>query len=179
MPTISPGSKSDRTQILTTAAGLTSQNGLRSVFSNTSTLTGGTAYGMLIGLRAGDLITNVVVSCSTAGSGTTLFKAGVYSPDAVTRYAVTADQSSQFGTVGAKQLPLAAAWTAPADGGYLVIVVSTASTTVPTLLRGSGQPISGLTPLEYCTAGTGLSDLPAAGATLSATNALGLWVAVN
>jgi hypothetical protein len=145
-------------------------------------LTGGTAYGALIGLRAGDVITNVHAIVSTPGSGTSLFKAGIYSGDAVTRFAVSNDQSTLFNSTGIKTVPLNATWAVPTDGAYMVIIVATAATTLPTLLRGVGTSVAlaiGSNFLPFATAGTALSDLPAAGATLVTTNSVGMWLGVS
>lgn len=171
-----------RAQTQTTAQGLIAQNHDRSASGNTFLLVGGSAYAMLVGLRAGDTITNGYVQCTTAGTGTSLFKLGIYSLDGTTKYASSADQSALFGTASVKTIPLSASWTAPADGGYYVVVVSTAATTLPTLLRAAGSPTGsqiGTNAFPIARGGTGLSDLPAVTVSWVDTASVGLWVGLG
>ena len=165
--------------ILTTGQGLLSQNFDRQVANTSSLMIGGTAYAMLIPLKEGDKIGNLYVNSAGAGSGVTLFKASILSAGANTEYARTADQSALFSSGGVKTLPLVSAWVVPATGVYLVCIVATATTTLPTLWRGtvlaSVTKIGSSAP-AIATLGTGLTDLPAAPATVGLTNPIAYWV---
>lgn len=167
----------------TRGQGLVAQNFDRQAVSNQALMIGGTAYAMLVELQEGDRISNIYVQNNAGGSGVTMFKAGIYSKDLATRYAVTADQSSLFSSSGVKTLPLTAAWQVPKTGAYMVVIVATASTTLPAPQRGfssgAAQAIGTSAP-AYATAGIGLSDLPAAGATLTNANTpISYWVGVG
>lgn len=180
---ITAPTRKSRHELQATAQGLVSQSVDRSAMASTQLMIGGTAYLMLLGLRAGDVVTNVYVVVTGSGGTVTLFKAGVYSKDAVTQYAVSADQSGLFASTGTKTVPLTAPWTCPVDDAYGIVVVSTA-TTLPTLLRGGppgGNPQTqiGSNPRPFAVAGTSLTDLPAAGAVLSHTNSFAYWVGVS
>lgn len=169
---------------LVTAQGLLGQNYDRMIAVAGSLLTGGTAYGVLVPLKKGQVVTNVVTQVTAAGSATSHASIGIYSADAVTRFAISGDtggDQTAFNTTGAKVVALTAPWTVPTTTSYLVVVVLTASTTVPTLLRASTVPVAavGANPAPFVTGGTGLTAVPAAGATLVITNALALWVGVN
>lgn len=158
--------------------GIVTQTFRQSLAVNAQLLTGGTAYGVLFPSKVGQVISNALVQITTAGSGVSLFKVGIYSKDAVTRYATGAGTNANYNSAGTPPCPIA--WTnTVANDDYLAIIVATAATTLPTLARASAQT-GGLvaTPgaFEYCTAGTGLSDVPAAGATLASSNAAAIWI---
>lgn len=169
---------------LVTSQGLIGQNFDRAIAQAGSLLTGGTAYGTLIPLKKGQVVTNIVTHVTTGGTATSHVSQGIYSQDGVTRFALTGDSGADqtaFNTTGAKAVALTAPWTVPATGAYLVITVLTAGTTVPTLLRASNVPVAalGANALPFSTGGTGLTAVPAGGATLVATNALALWYGVS
>lgn len=170
----------------TTGQGLVSQNFDRQAAANQSIMIGGTAYVMMVSLKDGDTIGNVYVQGATAGSGTTLFKAGIYSADGATLYASSASQHTQFDSSGGavKTIPLSASWTAPADGIYAVVIVATATTTMPTLQRGfthAGVMRIGSAAPPYAVAGTALTDLPAAPVTFANSPGapISFWVGVG
>lgn len=166
------------------AQGLIAQNLDRSLVSSGAIMVGGTAYAQLVELNGGDVISNLLVACNVAGTATTLFLAGVYSADGTVEYASTSDQSAQFATTGVKTLPLSAPWTVPKTGAYLVVVVSTATTTLPTLLRGiQGAPtaaaqVAGAAP-PFSVVGTGLAGLPATPLVFSTVATTCYWTGLN
>lgn len=184
----SPGTWTSTTspaQLLLTGQGLVSESFSRSGAASTTLMTGGTAYAMTVALKAGSVVTNVLVVVQTGASGITLYKAGIYSATGASQLAVTPDRSAVISTTtGMKTLALSAPWTVPADATYQVVMVATASTTLPTIARASlaaagvGAQI-GTSPFLYSTAGTGLTDLPAAPLTLSATGATYAWVGLS
>jgi hypothetical protein len=168
--------------LLCRGQGLVAQNFDRQVSQAATVMTGGTAYAMLVSLRDGDVIANINVECGTPATLPTLFKAGVYSGTAVTKFAETADQSGLFATSALKTLPLLAPWRAPTSGTYLIVVVATATTTLPTLWRGTisgnGTRIGANAP-PLATLGTGLTDLPAAGASIASAGQTAWWVGLS
>jgi hypothetical protein len=113
----------ERDQLLLTARGLIAENG--SAFINPSGFapTSQIMYVSLIGVRAGDVITNIVLNVQVAAVGTdpTLVKAGLYTT-AGTRLAQTANLAADtmFDTVGYKQMPLSSTYTVTTDGGLYV-----------------------------------------------------------
>lgn len=179
MPTISvyrPGALADS---LGAAQGLLTQTWDRQIGPAGSVMIGGTAYAMLIGTQPGQTFSNVYVEVTAAASSPTLFKAGLYSLDGATRYAASADQSSLFSSSGVKAVPLASSYTATGSALF-VVLVATASTTLPTLLRGGsfGNATQiGSSAMPLGTAGTALSDLPAVTVTYTNSNSpIGFWV---
>jgi len=168
--------------ILTAGQGLLSQNFDRQVVNTSSLMIGGTAYAMLVPLKEGDKIGNIYVNSAGAGNEVTLFKASILSADGKIEYARTADQSALFGSGGVKTLPLVSSWVVPATGVYVICIVATAKTTLPTLWRGtvlSSATKIGSNPPSFATLGTGLTDLPAAPATIGSTNPIAYWVGVG
>ena len=98
-----------------------------------------TAYFSAVGLKAGDVVTNVVFGLETAGTqgGTGAFFVGLYNSTG-TRLAISADATaSAVGSTGPVTVALAAAYTVPADGLYYLMAYSNFATTQPSLLRGS------------------------------------------
>lgn len=141
-------------------------------------------YGLL-GLRAGDVVTNIVVSVNTAAVGTdpTSIYAGLYTA-AGARVALTANlaASTTWDTQGQKELALTAAYTVPADGGYYCafLIDGVFGTTNVALHRaGSNAVMSGAVPGGVAPHGAqaAQTSLPAS-ATL-ATSANALWFGVN
>lgn len=117
----------ERDQIKRTADGLISESYPRQVLSAAVTPTSGTVYLTPIGLRAGDVVTNVVVVCNTAGASITTIKLGLYT-EAGARLAVSADQSASWGT-GYRSVALASQYKATADGIVFGAFIAVAGTT--------------------------------------------------
>jgi hypothetical protein len=137
-----------------------------------------TVYFALVGVRKGDVLTNVVVDVAVAGSSLTLVKGAVYAADG-TQLAVTADSKASFSSTGIKTMALSSPYTMPADG-IVYLAILAVGTTPPTLLRGASQigstdPVgSGSRPAG---AQTGQSDIPTT-ATVG-TSSIGLWLAAS
>lgn len=133
------------------------------------TLTGGTAYGVLLPVYPGQVLTNAVVQVQAAGSGTTHAACGLYSLDGTTLYASTADSAGDrtlMNTTGTKALAFSSAWTVPAGvTAVYAVFVATASVTVVTLTTGpamqTGAAVVGSGYFPVVTGGTGLTALPA------------------
>lgn len=112
----------------------------RGTSGSTLLLVSDTAYFSAVGLKAGDVVTNVICDMETTGvkgaSGAAYV--GLYSSTGA-QLAVSADATTQFtGAAGNLVVPLSAAYTVPADGLYYLAVYSNFATTQPTLFRGNG-----------------------------------------
>jgi hypothetical protein len=169
----------DRAQILTTAQGLVTQNYERTLVQGSSIMIDGTVYYLSVGLRAGDLVTNVILHVATAGATLTLSKVGLYDKSG-TRLVVSADQGTAWETSGMKTVALSSPYTVPSDDGFYVALVSK-GTTLPTLSRSSGpsagtiQVGSGMRALAMQ---TGQTDFPAS-ASFAGTAPLSFWVGLS
>jgi hypothetical protein len=106
-------------------------------------------YGALVGLIAGDVVTNILMFCTVAAGGTN--PTGVYSAicsNTTTRVAVSNNlNTTAFKTVSVYgALPLSSPYTVPTTGAYYlcVLVNGTWGTTQPTLTKSgvANTPIS-------------------------------------
>lgn len=125
-------------ELAAAAQGLIAQNMDRQSVGNGQVLVDGTVYLMLVGLREGQIVTGASIVVSSSGSSVTLSKLGLYST-AGTRLAVTADQGTAWQSTGTKSPSFTSTYTVTSSGGYYVAVVAKASTTLPTLIRGTGD----------------------------------------
>lgn len=113
-------------------------------------------------------ISSLVIYISTAGAGLTAGQCfgGLYNA-AGTLIATTADQATAWVSTGTKTMTLTAvsgqSLTLLPPGNYYIALLAV-GTTMPTLIRASGQPALniGLTAgaYRYCTYGSGLTALP-------------------
>lgn len=179
-----------RREVAISAAGLITCNFNLELATNTLAPATGNTYGMVVGLLAGDVVTNLCFAVSTAGVGTapTLFRVGLANP-AGTVVAVTADihASSVLTTLGIAQVPLTAPYTVPAAGGYRIVIlkVGAFATTDVVLARAPALPAAAMSAAigsgirTVATYGTSQPDLPTVGTALpSSTNAFtAYWVA--
>jgi hypothetical protein len=168
-----------RRQILESAQGLVTQNFDRQEAAGTILSEDGRIYFMLIGVRGGDVLTNVSVVVTTAGAGTSLSKVGLYTTAGV-RLALSADQGTGWNSAGVKTIALGSPYTVTADGGLYVAVVAKAATTLPTFLRSVASSVAspaigaGVAPYG---SQTGQTDLPASATIGSGTHAI--WVGLS
>lgn len=133
-------------------------------------------YGVLLGLRAGDVVTGVVIRNSVAAAGTapTLARFGIATSGGV-MLAVSADggAAASWG-LGARQFALSTPYTVTADGGYYAcyVVNGTWGTTQPTPLHATSTV--GYTAMTGGAAPAfqwaGQTDLPAVSASLTLTS---------
>lgn len=153
-----------------------------------SSLTSGTIYALAVGLRAGDVLTNLFTNVVVAGSGTapTLIRQGVADSNRVIR-ALTADThaDAQWLSTGITSFPLSAAYTAPADGLYYLCIIQVGAFGTTALnIRKCTVPIG----LPAVAGGVvisgnqnGQTDLPTVGnaMTLATSSTNSLWLAAN
>lgn len=139
----------------------------------------GTAYFISMPFRAGEVVTNIVVSISGAGTGTSLSKAGIgtISNLSWTRTALTADQGTAWNSTGTYQIALISPYTIPTEGVYYICVVAKTATTMPSMYSGVAATVTQLStnPLEFACLG-GQTDVPSSG-TVTGTNSIPFWVA--
>lgn len=117
-----------REQLLVTGQGLIAQVAARELFTNTTAIVSGTIYGSLVGLKAGDLVTNVHLCFS---SGFTGFSgvgavAGIYTSAGV-KVAETSDQQALLAAAGFKTFPLTSAYSVPSSGAYYLAFLAITS----------------------------------------------------
>jgi len=158
------------------------------VASSNAVLAGGVAYAMAVGLRAGDVLTNMFTNVITAGAGTapTLIRQGVCDSAGV-MLAVTAQSqaSAQWTATGTSTIALTAPLTIAADGLYFLCIIEVgAFGTTPLQLRKCGS--GGVVPAVaggalIAGAQTGLTDLPAVSSSLVLGSASSghWWLAAN
>ncbi len=118
--------QTDRTQAMYTGGGLVSANyppqAMRAGAIPTAGTTNGTTILGLLGLRAGDTVTNVVVYTTVAGTALSFAKLGLYTPvgsTSATLVAATGSVSATFNAgAGFKVVPLTAPYVVPTTGAY-------------------------------------------------------------
>lgn len=178
-----------RNQLSLQAQALVASSGDALAFASLQSPSTQTAYGVLLGLRAGDTVTGVGLRLGVAASGTAPTTARFGIADSTGKIlAISSNLNSGTGwsATGAAAFPLAAPFSITADGGYYACfcVNGTWGTTQPTILRGANQAAA-MTPAF---AGgvvpnfkwAGQTDLPAVGSSLTLTAALdiGWWMAL-
>ena len=147
--------------------------------TGTGITTGGTIEFGLVGLRAGDVITNVISSVTTAGVTLTIVRLGLYNTSG-NRLAQTADVKADFASTGVKVEPLTATYTIPSTDGYYLAIITT-GTTQPIFERGLSSSTmynaigSGVRRYAIQAAQTDLTNP----ATLANTTTGGIWLAVS
>lgn len=137
---IVPAPKKDRTQIRQTALGYIAETYPVTNISANVALSAQALRATAIGLRAGDIVTNIIVSVNVAAGGT----AGVIFvgllDSTYNKLLISADVNASFTTTGNKVLALTAPYTVTADGlFYCVINMTTAFGTTQPSIGSSGQ----------------------------------------
>lgn len=168
-----------RADLLASAQGLVAQNFDRNTAANSSLNASGTVYYMLVGLYAGQTITNVVIGVDAGGTVMTLGKVGVYTTAGL-QVAVSADQTTAWQVAGMYQTALISPYVVPTTGAYYFAVLSVGAT-APSLSRGANSTSSGRvigTGVRTCASQAGQADLPAS-ATFSDGPGFVPWVGAS
>lgn len=167
-----PGS---REQILRDGQAIKGEAYPRTTGSAGTQLTGGTIYLVAVGLKKGDVVTNVLCKTTAGGTTTTLSKVGLYDKNG-NRLAISADRGSDWDFVGAFTNPLTGAYTVTSTDLYYLAVVTNATstcsmwgTTTTDLQAFSGGVRT------FATGGTGQTDLPST-VTPAGTNVVCYWL---
>lgn len=169
----------ERSQIAAVTQGLKGQNFDRHLVSTAAVLTDGVVYLSMVGLTVGEVITNMHFKMSTAATGTSLSKMGIYTVagTTVTRVALSADQGSAWDSGGfaIRTVPLSTPYTVPTTGGYYFALVSKAATTLAQCDYAQARQANafGANPPPYGVI-TGQTDLPASG-TINPSSAVSTW----
>lgn len=184
---IVPSKSATRYEALLSGENILGENFPRQAASNVAAMVSQTVYYFPWGFEAGDPVTNILTHVSTAGSSITLLKAGIYSR-ALGLLAASADQSSQYTSVGTKALPISGGpFLAPTRDSYLLALLAVFTGTAPQMIRGiGGVGTSASTIVPGASFGShGLqlaqTDLPATAAPNFATPAapLAYWIGWN
>lgn len=166
-----------RTQISTSAAGVISAPFHSTVASTATAPATQTVYGILIGLRAGDIVNGLMLRNGVAAAGTlpTTARAGL--ADGTGKILALTGNVNALASwpAGAMPLPFAAPYTVLADGGYLAcfVVNGVWGSTQPTPILVTNTAAAALTaygtnpPPTFLWAGQ--TDLPAVGASMTIT----------
>lgn len=150
-----------------------------------SALVAGQLYIAKIVLRVATTITNIVYNVSTAGSGLTAGQnfIGLYTTTG-TQLAATADQTTNWASIGTKTTPLTVPQSLSA-GQYLVVFLAN-GTTPPQIMNGQGTSASLVNlgspspSLRYSTQAGPFTALPASFThSTSVSTATVRWIGVN
>lgn len=167
-----------RAGLVARAEGLITQNFDRSASANSTALVSGTIIFGLVGLFAGDVVTNVVIGVDGAGSGLTLSKCALYSKTG-TRLAVSADQGTAWQSTGIMVTPMGTPFPVVTTDVYYAAVLAIG--TPPSLSRSANSVSSGTqigTGLRSVAALGAQSDMPAS-ATVVNGGGLGPWFGIS
>lgn len=168
-----------RYEILSQAQGFVTQNFERQASQGGQIAIDGTAYFMLVGLRAGDIVANISLCLSTAGATPTISKVGLYTKTG-TQLGVSNDLGSLWMSgSGIKTGALVTPYTVPYDDAYYAAFLSKAAT-VPTFIKGgvSGAIPGGSPGALPCGTQSGLTDLTGP-ATIGQASIIAYWVGIS
>jgi hypothetical protein len=151
----------------------------------TQLVTGGVLFLSKVWLRAGTVVTNLIVEVGTAATGATSGQCflGLFDSTGA-RQGVTADQSTAWGSTGVKIAALTTPYTVGADGFFWIGTLGNAATTLPAFQRAasSGHFNNGLAAgaSRSGTIGTAQTAMPSSITTgsIAASNNC-LWAAVS
>jgi hypothetical protein len=133
--------KPSRFDLRNAGVGLITETYPYEIVSGGDLVPSGTIRVAAVGLRAGDIVTNVCVAVSVVAAGLTLAKAGLY--DGLNNLLAASASAGTItilqGTTGRKQIPLSAPFTITADGVYQLALIQV-GTTPATLARGVVAP---------------------------------------
>lgn len=170
---------SDRAQLQTDGYGLKFQSAPLNTMPATVALTSGLVYAALIGLKVGDVITNMCTMVAAGGTSLTLVKMGLYDTSG-NRLAVTAESAASFGASGAKSIALTSAYTVPTTGPYYAAMLAVHGGAGPTIPRSAALAFTAFGTGAPLVAGeAGQTDLDATCTLTVAATSHGLWLAGN
>lgn len=176
---VAKGALAARADISASAAGVLSEPFSSLLPASATAPTSQLVFGVLNGLRKGDVVTGVLLRNLVAAAGTapTTARFGIAN-SAGTILAISGNVNAAASwPLGPCQFPLASPYTVLADGGYYAcfVVNGTWGTTQPTPIRGTGSGAAGGALAGAVTPGfqwAGQTDLPAVAGALTLTAAL-------
>ncbi|MES2211322.1 MAG: hypothetical protein V4515_14260 [Chloroflexota bacterium] len=169
--------------------GILSETFDRVCFSSATVLVGtgvtGTVYYTTIPLLAGMLVTNLAIGVGAAAVLPVVSKVGLYDA-AGNRLALSADQGVSWATAGLKTIGMIAPYRVLTTGLYYAAILSIATTTPATIMRGSTGNFGATSWMTGIGAGqipfgtqTGQADLPNPGVIAAALTSLAHYFAVT
>jgi hypothetical protein len=171
--------RKERWELLCAAQGLVAESFDRETGLNATALATQNAFYSLVPLRAGEVVTNIVVQMTANGATLTLTKVGLFKKDG-TQLGVSADASASFTSGASKNVavPLITPYIVPTDDAYYASILCV-GTTPPTIARTSvvnaGQ-IIGSGVRRYALQAS-LSDMPSPA--VFADAGLGYWFGIT
>lgn len=178
MPSVRFPVKASRAELQTAGQGLIAESFPRAVANTSFTLLSGQGNGYAVGLRAGDVISHVVVGINGAGASLTRVELGLFTSAGV-KCAVTGDVKASVAGTSLLDAALTASYTVPSDGLYFPVILCVHAGTAISVATGPGvasyvsAAINGGVPAGVQT-GTGLTDLSGA-QTFAAAGGKSLW----
>src|SRR3990167_8391695 len=158
----------DREQLAQTAMGVISEPFSPELATTSTAPTSQTVYGILVGLRAGDVVTGVLLRNAVAAAGTAPTTARAGLADSTGKILILSGNVGAAASwpVGAMPLAFTAPYTVLADGGYFAcfVVNGTWGTTQPTPQRIGASAAANIafgSNAIPAFAWTGQTDLPA------------------
>lgn len=131
--------RNGRDDIALTAQGFIAETLPRHNILGAYALTTQRLEGCLIGLRSGDVVTNVHCVVSTAGTSVTVARIGLYSTAGVLLASCANTTTIATDAASFRSVALSSPYTVTADGGYYVAILAVFTGTAPQLLRGVSQ----------------------------------------
>lgn len=173
--------RTPRPQIDATAQGFLSDTYPLGANGGSVALAAQTMRVTLLGLRQGDVVTNIILAVNVAAAGTAgVVNVGLYD-SSLNRVALSGDVNASLTAIGLKSCALTSPYTVTADGAFYAAVLMTTAygTTQPSLVSNNATGASGSLAGKPKMNGSqgGQSSLPVT-ASLSDTGVI-VWFAVN
>lgn len=178
-PTALP--RKDRTQLRTTGLGYISETGALQYCTASFALVAQALRATALGLRAGDVVTNIIVCVDIAAAGTAgVVNVGLYDA-AANKLAASGDVQATLAATGVKACALTAPFTVTADAIYYAVIdMTTAYGTTQPSLGSQTRPVT-VAPLagqpKTFWTQAGQASLPATATPADSSTAV--WFAVN
>ena len=172
-----------RANLVARGQGMFAQTFDREIAASAASLVAGSVYYVGVPLLAGDVVTTIYVSVTTAATVASLSKVGLYDKLG-NRLALSADLGAAWQTVGTIGGAMIAPYGVSVSGLYYLAVVSNAAG-LPAMIRGApggngaGVTAIGSNPIPYAVQ-LAQVDLPATGTiAASAVVPLPIWMGIS
>lgn len=174
--------RKDRYQDLVTGQGMIAEsfNRMSASASQTTTVTQ-ELRGAAVGLRAGDVVTNINFLVAVAGTSYTIGRVGLYKKDGTLLASCANDTTIFTATAGMRTVALSAAYTVPTDDLYYPCYLGVFTGTAAQLMRGTSlsNALAGIgSGAGGGVAQTGQADLPSPSASFTVSGTA-IWIAVS
>lgn len=167
-----------RNDLVNTAVGIIAETTQQHEASGTNNPASGVLLGALVGLRAGETVSNLSVMISNVGASVTLIKLGLYNKEGTSLLASTASFHATLAQ-GVNTIAVTTPYVVPADDAYAIVGVSVAGTNVTWRVAGAtAVALNGFgSGMGRAFQQTGQTDLPASITKAAAANML--WAAAS